>query len=113
MFSEFMAQYGMTIVYAVLTAIAGALGTWVGALYKRYINDKTKRDVVSTCVKAVEQIYKDLHGEEKYSKAVESITEMLEIKGIAITDLEIKMLIEASCSEFSHAVTEEIKGAEE
>lgn len=108
MFAEFVSQYGTTILYAVLTAVAGAIGTWIGTIYKKYVNDKTKRDVVVTCVKAVEQIYKNLHGEAKYLKAVDGITEMLNIKGITITDLEIKMLIEATCSEFTKSVKEEI-----
>ena len=108
MFAQFMSDYGTTILYALLTAVAGAVGTWIGTIYKKYINDKTKKDVVNTCVKAVEQLYRDLHGEEKYNKAVESIVEMLGVKGITITDLEIKMLIEATCQEFSKAVNEEI-----
>lgn len=113
MLTDFIAQYGTTILYALLTAVAGAIGTWIGKIYKRYINDKTKKDVVRTCVRAVEQIYKDLHGAEKYEKAVDSVTEILNTKGIPITDLEIKMLIEATCSEFSEKVKEEIDDGEQ
>ena len=100
MFEQFISEYGTTIMYAILTAVAGVIGTWIGTIYKKYINDKTKEAVVRTVCKAVEQIYKDLHGEEKYNKAVENIVEMLSLKGITITELEIKMLIEATCSEF-------------
>ena len=69
LFSEFITTYGATILYSILTAIAGYLGIVVKNLYTKYINDKTKQDVAKTCVKAVEQIYKDLHGEEKLQKA--------------------------------------------
>ncbi len=55
-------------------------------------------------MQAVEQLYKDLHGEEKYNKAVEALIEMLGEKGIAISELEIKMLIEAAVVEFNGAV---------
>jgi intergrase/recombinase len=109
MFENFIAEYGTQILYAVFTAILGAIGTWIGTIYKKYINDKTKESVVKTCVKAVEQIYTDLHGEEKYNKAVEAITEMLNEKGISISEFEIKMLIEASCSEFVKRVKESIE----
>ena len=90
MFEQFISEYGTTILYALLTTVAGIIGTWIGSIYKKYINDKTKEAVVRTVCKAIEQMYKDLHGEEKYNKAVESIVEMLSLKGITITELEIK-----------------------
>ena len=100
-FTQFVNEYGITILYTILTALAGYIGIWVKSLYTKYINDKTKQDVVKTCVSAVEQLYKDLHGEEKYNKVVESVSEMLMEKGITITELELKMLIEASVGEFN------------
>lgn len=100
-FTQFINEYGTTILYTILTALAGYIGIWVKSLYTKYINDKTKQDVVKTCVSAVEQLYKDLHGEEKYNKVVESVSEMLIEKGITITDLELKMLIEAAVGEFN------------
>ena len=103
---EFISTYGVAILYALLTAVAGFIGVQVKKLYEKVCNDKTKKDVVKTCVQAVEQIYKDLHGEEKYDKCVESISEMLNEKGITITELEIKMLIEASVAEFNKAFEE-------
>ena len=109
MIKEFLTQYGMTIMYALLTAAAGAAGTWIGRIYKKYIDDKTKQSVVTTCCRAVEQIYKDLKGQEKYDKAVEAITEMLSVKGITITDIEVRMLIEAACREFSGKAKEEAR----
>ena len=101
MFAEYINQYGMTKLYALLTGIAGYIGIFIKSLYTKHINDKTKKDVVKTCVQAVEQLYKDLHGEEKYSEVVKSASEMLELKGITISELEIKMLIEAAVGEFN------------
>ena len=98
----FISEYGTTILYAVFTAIAGYLGIVV-----KYVNDKTKQAVAKTVVQAVEQIYKDLHGEEKLNKALESASEMLAEKGIAITDLELRMLIEAAVAEFNNAFNRE------
>ena len=103
----FVNEYGTAILYAILTAIAGYLGIWVKQLYTKYVNDKTKEAVVKTCVKAVEQLYKDLHGEEKYQEVVEAATAMLNEKGITITDLELKMLIESAVCEFNKAFKKE------
>lgn len=108
MFAEFVSTYGTTIMYTILSAALSALGVWIGKIYKEKCNDETKRKVVRTCCKAVKQLYWDLDGAAKYDKAVEAIVEMLAEKGITITDLEIKMLIEEVCSDFTDAVKEEI-----
>ena len=105
----FISEYGTTILYAVVTAIAGYLGIVFKQLYTKYVNDKTKQAVAKTVVQAVEQIYKDLHGEEKLNKALESASEMLAEKGIAITDLELRMLIEAAVAEFNDAFNREVE----
>lgn len=99
----FISEYGTTILYAVLTALAGYIGIFAKKLYTKYVNDKTKQAVAKTVVQAVEQIYKDLHGEEKLNKALEAASEMLAEKGITITDLEMRMLIEAAVAEFNNA----------
>lgn len=101
--NEFISMYGTTILYSVITAIAGYIGIMVKNLYTKYINDKTKQDVAKTCVKAVEQIYKDLHGEAKLQKALDAASEMLMSKNITITEIELRMLIEAAVAEFNDA----------
>lgn len=103
LFKEFISQYGVTILYSILTAIAGYLGIVIKNLYKKHVDDKTKRDVARTCVQAVEQIYKDLHGEEKLQKALDAASEMLEEKSITVSSIELRMLIEAAVSEFNEA----------
>ena len=103
----FISEYGTTILYAVLTALAGYIGIVAKRLYTKYVNDKTKQAVAKTVVQAVEQIYKDLHGEEKLNKALEAASEMLAEKGITITDLEMRMLIEAALAEFNRAFEKE------
>ena len=63
MVAEFINQYGMQIMYAIITAVAGYVGIVLKKLATEYINDKTKADVAKTAVRFVEQVYKDLHGE--------------------------------------------------
>lgn len=100
-FNEFLSTYGTKILGTILTALAGYLGVVIKNLCQKYLNDKTKQDVAKTCVKAVEQIYKDLHGEEKFNKALECISDMLAEKGIAVSETEMKMLIESAVAEFN------------
>lgn len=107
-FNEFLSTYGMEILGTILTALAGYLGVVIKNLCQKYLNDKTKQDVAKTCVKAVEQIYKDLHGEEKFNKALECISDMLAEKGIAVSETEMKMLIESAVAEFNEVFS---KGA--
>lgn len=101
--SAFISEYGTGILYAILTFFAGWLGVELKRIYNKFVTDKTKKDVVATVVKATEQIYKDLHGKEKLSKALSAASVMLEEKGISISELELEMLIEAALAEFNEA----------
>lgn len=103
MVAEFLNQYGMQILYTVVMAIAGYLGIVVKNLATKYINDKTKRDVAKSAVQFVEQVYKDLHGEEKLNEALQAASEMLLEKNITVTSLELRVLIEAAVAEFNNA----------
>ena len=105
MFEQFIAEYGVTIIYAVVTAIAGYIGIVVKNIYQNYINDKTKEKVVKTVVKAVKQLYSDLDGEKKLDIAINNISEMLAEKGITVTELEVRMLIEAAIEEMKEKAT--------
>ena len=103
MFVEFINQYGMQILYTVVMGIAGYVGIVIKNLATKYINDKTKRDVAKTAVQFVEQVYKDLHGDEKLNAAFAAASEMLAEKGIHVSDLEMKVLLEAAVAEFNTA----------
>lgn len=105
--SEFIATYGTTILYTILTAVASFIGLKVKVIYEKYINDKTKKSVVDSTVKYVEQLYKDLKGEEKLAKAKENILALLNEKGISITELEMDVLIEATCNSFKNGFSKE------
>ena len=87
---------------AIFTFIAGYLGIYLKRIVTEWFNDKTKQKVARVCVKAVEQIYTDLHGEDKLNECIKAVTAMLEEKGITITELEIRMLIESAVGEFNN-----------
>lgn len=101
---ELLQPYLMEIIVTILTAIATYIGAKIKKIYEEKANDETKRKVVATVVKAIEQLYKDLNGEEKLEKAQENIVEMLNEKGIMITELEMNMLIEEVCNSFKKEV---------
>lgn len=107
MFAEFINEYGLELLYAIITAFAGYIGIAVKHLVKKYLDDKTKLAVAKTAVQYVEQVFKDLHGDEKLNKALEAASEMLAEKGITITDLEMRVLIEAAVAEFNEAFSKQ------
>lgn len=92
------------LIVAILTGIASFIGVKVKKLYEEHINDETKRKVVKTVVGAVEQLYTDLSGNEKLLKAQENIVNILNEKGITISELEMKMLIEEVCNGFKKTI---------
>lgn len=111
--TEFINQYGTVILYAALTSIAGYLGIVIKNLAKKYLDTQTKKDVAKSVVQFVQQVYKDLHGEEKLHEAMEAASAMLAEKGINITELELRVLIEAALAEFNNAFNSETPQLEE
>jgi hypothetical protein len=103
MFAEFVDLYGAQILYAIITAVAGYIGIVLKNLVKKYINDKVKKDVAKSAVRFAEQVFRDLHGEEKLEQALLAAAEMLEEKGITISALELRVLVEAAVCEFNDA----------
>lgn len=101
MIKEFLTQYGMEIISTAVMAIFGFVGICLKNVIKKFSDERTKEQVCKTVVKAVEQMYSDLTGDERYEKAVESVSEMLEEKGIGATELEVKMLIESAVKEMN------------
>ena len=104
-FINFLNEYGL--LSAIITGLASALGVLLKKVYDRTIGtrlkDKTKKEVAAQVVKFVEQVYKDLHGEEKLEKAIEAAAEMLNEKGITVSDLELRVLLESALAELNNA----------
>lgn len=101
------------IVSILLTALIGYIGVAVKKAYTKYINDETKKEVVDTCVQAVEQLYKNLHGEEKLQKAIEYASEMLCSKGISVGEVELRMLVESAVAKFNEVFKRESSASTE
>lgn len=103
MLANFINEYGTEILYTVVTAVAGYIGIVIKNLVTKYFNDKTKQAVAKTAVQYVEQVYKDLHGSEKLTEALIAASNMLDEKGIKVSEIELRVLIEAAVAEFNNA----------
>lgn len=103
MFAEFINIYGMEIMTAILGVIFTALGFILKSLVKKFLDDNTKLTVATLCVQFVEQVYKNLHGEEKFDAALVRAAELLAEKGIKFSAVEMETLIEAAVAEFNEA----------
>ena len=97
----FINQYGLEIVTTIVTASVGYIAVVAKNLAQKYINDKTKKDVAKIVVSGIEQCYKALEGPQKLEKALEAASSMLAEKGIKVTEVELRMLLESALSEFN------------
>lgn len=93
----------LNLILSILGTILTAIGGYIGTLYKKYMNDKTKKQIVSDTVKYVEQITKDtsISSKNKLQKAKDKTLEWLNSKGIKISDTELEVLIESAVNEFN------------
>lgn len=85
----------------VLMCVAGVVGYQIKKLYNKYVDNQTKYDIVNSTVEYVEQVYKDIHGEEKLQKALDRASELLANAGITVTTTELETLIEAAVNGFN------------
>ncbi len=96
--NEFISDYGLSILYTILTAIISFVGVRFKTLYGKIVDNNLKKQVVEDTVKYVEQLYKNLNGKEKLEIAKKNILELLKDKGIYINELELNVLIESVCN---------------
>jgi len=99
------------ILLMLFLALAAFLGTQAKNLYKKYVTTEIKQAVCRTVVRTVEQLYQDLHGDEKLHKAMGRASKILAEYGIEISEYELVSMIEAAVNEFNNSFhkTEESK----
>ena len=88
----------MQILATIITAVASFIGMSIKKAYTKYVDTKTKKEIVDSTVKYIEQIYKGvmISNEDKLSKAKEKALEWLNSKGLKISDTELDILIESA-----------------
>lgn len=86
------------ILATIITAVASFIGVSIKKAYTKYVDTKTKKEIVDSTVKYIEQIYKGvmISNEDKLSKAKEKALEWLNSKGLKISDTELDILIESA-----------------
>ena len=100
-FMDFMNQYGVSMIHSVAVVILSYVSLEIKKIYKKYIDDKTKKDVVKMVCQAVNKLYPKLSGEDKLNKTIMNSKDILEEKGIIINDLELRIYIEANVGDMS------------
>lgn len=87
------------LVPALATLIAGwfaVLGAKIKTVYTNKINTQTKKEVAEITANYVQQVFYSLNGEEKLQKAMEQASLILTEKGIPVSDIELRTLIESA-----------------
>lgn len=98
---EVINAFGAKIIGLFVAALFSAVAMGLKTLCTKYINTEIKQNLAKTAVQAVEQVYKDIHGEEKLNKAMEYLSATLNEYGITISTTEMKVLLEAAVGEFN------------
>lgn len=106
-------EAALGIVKIIVTAVAGYIGISIRNLARRYIDNDEKRAVASTVVKFVEQVYTDIHGNDKLNKALEQAESIFAEKGIYIGSAELRALIEAAVNEMNKSLSGSLLPASE
>lgn len=93
------------------TVISGIVAKYViSYLKEKGIISKlnSNKELVGIAVRAVEQTYKHLHGEEKLNLAKIEVIKLAKSKGIKISEKELDLMIESSVREMNKSVKEEL-----
>lgn len=88
-----------TLIPALATLLAGwfaILGQRIKAKYDEKVNTEVKKSVVNDTVQYIQQVYKSLDGASKLQHAIEQASLVLNQKGISVSEVELKMLIESA-----------------
>ena len=94
----------------VLMVLAGVIGYQIKKLYNKYVDTQVKKDVVESTVQYVEQVFTDIHGQEKLDKAIERASQLLAEQGISVSIDELETLIEAAINGFNNGYQFEKSG---
>ena len=97
--NELLNQVLSILLPALATLIAGwfaVLGQQIKAKYDEKINTQIKKDIVNETVNYVQQIYYSLDGDARLQKAIEQASLILRDKGISVSEVELRTLIESA-----------------
>lgn len=110
---ELLSKY----LFDLINLLLGVAFSWLALKIKTYFANKDKNgqkaQIAKTVVLAVEQMYKDLHGEQKLEKGLEMASAMLAEAKIKVTSTELRALIESALAQFNGVFDVEVEESEE
>lgn len=88
-----------------------ATRAFMGYLKKKGViaNLQSHKELANIAVNAIEQTYKELHGEEKLNLAKIEFIKTAQAKGLKISEQDIDLFIESAVKEMNKVVKEELK----
>ena len=93
------------IILQIIPIVLATVGTFliglIKAKYSQYVNTDTKKEIAMLTVRYVEQVFTALHGKDKLEKAKSTFVDMLNEKGIKVSEAEIDMLLEAAVNQMN------------
>lgn len=101
MITDIINLYGTEILGTLLLALAGIAALFAKKMAEKYLDTDTKRTLAKVVVQFTEQVYKDLHGEQKLAAALAVFSDLLAEKNIFATETELTVLLEAAVAEFN------------
>ena len=87
---DFINTYGISIIHSIAITIISLTSLEI----KKYIKDKTKKEVITMVINTVNKLYSNLNNEQKLNIIITNSKEILKEKGITINNLELRMYIE-------------------
>ena len=103
MFNEIIKEIILYILGLAIPVVFGWLGMQLKKLAAKYLDNQEKKAIARAVVQFVEQVFTDLHGEEKLEQAMVRAEGLLLSKGIEFSALEMETRIEAAVAEFNCA----------
>ena len=98
---EMVSIYAPQLMKAILYFVFGLLILAANKYIKPILQNKVIAVIAKNVVMAVEQTYKDLHGDAKLRAALVHLSEILEEKNIHASEAEMIIMIEAAVAEFN------------
>lgn len=93
---DFTKEYGLEIIHSVVMGVFSYIVIDIKKVYKKHIQEKTKKDVVKMVCRYVNEVYQSSSVSDKLELALTNTKEILKEKKITISDLELKVLLHNS-----------------
>lgn len=101
----------LTIIIPALATLIATILTYfaskIKSAYEEMVNAETAKKTVIDVVNFVEQVYKNMNGDDKKQLAVNKVVNILTSKGIKVNAEEVSMQIESAVYELNQKIKEE------